>query len=80
MNFADVDEVKRDISDSSDTDKPLKKKRRLLDSDEETESPRNENIEANGTRIVISDDEEPTPNVRSKRPKSSRIIISDEED
>ncbi|XP_032684190.1 protein timeless homolog isoform X2 [Odontomachus brunneus] len=80
-NVDDKNDEVRSISDSSDTDKPLKKKRRLLDSDEETESLRNENIEVNGARIVISDDdEESTSNIRSKRPKSSHVIISDEED
>lgn len=79
VNFCFIDDIKRDRSDfSSDTDKPSTKKRRLLDSDEETERS---NIEANGASITISDDEESLPNVRSERSTLSRIIIiSDEED
>lgn len=73
-------DVKRDRSDSSDTDKPSGKKRRLLDSDEETELLKSEDTKATGARIIISDDEEPSSNVRSERPKLSRVIISDEED
>ncbi|RLU24932.1 hypothetical protein DMN91_003023 [Ooceraea biroi] len=73
------DNVKRDRSDSSDTDKPSSKKRRLLDSDEEAESLKSEDTKANGGRIIISDDEEPS-NVRAERSKSFRVIISDEED
>jgi hypothetical protein len=69
-----ADDGKRDRSDSTDTDKPFNKKRRLLDSDEETDSPKNESIK--DARVIISDDEEPS-NVRAR---SSRVIISDEED
>ncbi|XP_012222325.1 protein timeless homolog isoform X1 [Linepithema humile] len=71
------DDVKRDRSDSSDTNEPSNKKRRLLDSDDETEL---KNGNTNGARIIISDDEESLSNARPERPKSSRIIISDDED
>ncbi|KAM0735754.1 Protein timeless-like protein [Formica fusca] len=75
------DDTKRDRSDSSDTDKPSSKKRRLLDSDEEVESLKDDNAKTNGSRVIISDDEEsPLSNVPSERPKLSRVIISDEED
>ncbi|CAL1677972.1 unnamed protein product [Lasius platythorax] len=74
------DDTKRDRSDFSDTDKPSSKKRRLLDSDEEVESLKDDDTKTNGTRIIISDDEESLSNVPSERPKLSRIIISDEED
>ncbi|XP_029159250.1 protein timeless homolog [Nylanderia fulva] len=73
------DDTKRDRSDSSDTDKPFNKKRRLLDSDEEEESLKDDNAKTNSTRIIISDDEE-LSNAPSERPKLARIIISDEED
>ncbi|XP_014475495.1 PREDICTED: protein timeless homolog [Dinoponera quadriceps] len=76
----DISQVERNTSDSSDTAEPLKKKRRLLDSDDETGSLRDENIGEKGVRMVISDDEASTSDVRSGRPKSSRVIISDEED
>jgi len=71
-----ADDGKRDRSDS-DTDKPFNKKRRLLDSDEETDSPKSESTKS--ARVIISDDEEPS-NARSERARSSRVIISDEED
>ncbi|XP_072751003.1 protein timeless homolog [Anoplolepis gracilipes] len=74
------DDSKRDRSDSSDTDKPFNKKRRLLDSDEEVELIKDDNAKTNGSRITISDDEESLSNVPSERPKLSHIIISDEED
>ncbi|XP_070151223.1 protein timeless homolog [Polyergus mexicanus] len=75
------DDIKRDRSDSSDTDKPSSKKRRLLDSDEEIESLKDDNAKTNGSRVIISDDEGSSlSNVPSERPKLSRIIISDEED
>lgn len=81
VNFYFTDGIKRDRSDfSSDTDKPSTKKRRLLDSDEETDSPKNNYIEAKGPSIIISDDEESLPNVRSERSTLSRVIISDDED
>lgn len=80
VNFHFIDDVKRDRSDfSSDTDKPSTKKRRLFDSDEETETLRSDYTEANSASAIISDDEESLPNVRSERP-TSRVIISDEED
>lgn len=80
VNFRFIDDIKRDRSDfSSDTDKPSTKKRRLLDSDEETESLKHYN-EANSASVTISDDEESLPNVRSERSTLSRVIISDEED
>ncbi|KAH0946632.1 hypothetical protein HN011_005794 [Eciton burchellii] len=50
------DDGKRDRSDSTDTDKPFNKKRRLLDSDEETDSPKNESIK--DARVIISDEED----------------------
>ncbi|XP_020292361.1 protein timeless homolog isoform X2 [Pseudomyrmex gracilis] len=75
------DDVKRNRSDSSDTDKPSSKKRRLLDSDDEKESSKNENTKANIDRVIISDDDESGSNAQfNHRFKSSRVISSDEDD
>lgn len=53
------EESKRDRSVNSDTDTPLAKKRRVLESDEEEEDPESAKIQKiKQTRIIVSDDED----------------------
>lgn len=57
--FYVLEESKRDRSVNSDTDTPLAKKRRVLESDEEEEDPESAKIQKiKQTRIIVSDDED----------------------
>ncbi|XP_029034529.1 protein timeless homolog isoform X2 [Osmia bicornis bicornis] len=73
------DEGKRNRSDSSDKENETVKKRRLLDSDEETE-PSVQDTEQKRTRMIISDDEEESVEKQPTQQRTSRMIISDDED
>nr|XP_012151360.1 PREDICTED: protein timeless homolog [Megachile rotundata] len=74
------DDGKRNRSDSSDKENGTLKKRRLLDSDEETDPLTSVDTEQKRNRTIISDDEEEFAEKKPTQQRTSRMIISDDED